>query len=250
MTELNRSAVFVTVHKGASTFIADDFSRFLTKTKYYDQRLPVGGLELRGKKLEQMSEWPERGMLAVRVYPGEFRDLLAGSPGFTQFVERSAVVFLQRDPRDAAVSLYFSKAFSHTTKVKNKERFLEDRKALQEMTALEGVKQFTARPTMGQFRLLHEQHAEHGGYMMRYEDLVTDPEESFRALGIYLDWNDDLTGQVIAEFKDSFKPPSGEDPFQHKRRITPGNWREVFDDELTETFDSQVGPLLRKNDYS
>lgn len=247
---LARSTVFITVHKGASTFIADDLARFLVASPYFDTFLPVGSLKLQGREISDLSDWPARGLVGIRVYPGEFRDLLAQSGGFPEFAQNAALVFIERDPRDAAVSLFYSKAFSHTTNVLNKERFLEDRRRMQEMTPREGVMELTARYAIAEFSKLHEFHDEHGGLLLRYEDLVTEPGAWFDSLGKYAEWPQELTDAVTAEFSGSFVPPETADPLQHKRRITPGNWREVFDDELEADFDAKIGARLKASGYS
>ena len=126
-----RSVLFVTVHKGASTFISDELGRFLVTGQHYEEFRPVGAMRIRGTEIREHSEWPATGLVGVRIYPAEMRDLLSEAPGFAKFVEDAALVFIQRDPRDAAVSLFYSKAYSHTTRVLNKERFVEERERLQ-----------------------------------------------------------------------------------------------------------------------
>ena len=64
------------------------------------------------------------------------------------------------------------------------------------------------------------------------------------------DWPDDLIDDVKANFTDSFQPPDAQDPLKHKRRITPGNWKDVFDDELERLFERTVGDRLRANGYT
>ncbi len=246
---LSRSIIFTTVHKGASTFIADDLARFLVASRHYDDFRPVGSLRIRGKEIAEHTHWPDEGLVGVRIYPAEMRDLLAESPGFPSFASQAALVFVQRDPRDAAVSLFYSKAYSHTTKVLNKERFVQDRERLQSMTPLEGVREFTARPAIAEFSKLHQLHDDLGGLMMRYEDLVTEPENWFNTVGEFVGWPEELTADVAKNFASSFAPPSAEDPHKHKRRITPGNWTEVFDEALLADFDSKIGDRLRANGY-
>lgn len=247
---LARSTVFITVHKGASSFIADGLARFLVDTEHFDSFLPVGSLRIRDQKISDIESWPEKGRVAVRVYPAEFRDLLKDSPGFEDFAANAALVFVQRDPRDAAVSLFYSKAFSHTTNVVNKERFIQERQRMQEMTPREGVSELTARLAIAEFSKLHQLHEEYGGLLTSYEDLVTEPASWFATLGEYAGWPTSLTRAVTEEFSDSFTPPETADPLQHKRRITPGNWREVFDDELSAEFEAKVGPRLKASGYT
>lgn len=238
------------MHKGASTFIADELARYLCSTDAYDNFRPVGALKLEGTEISQHTDWPTSGLVGVRIYPAELRDLLTDAPGFTEFTEQAALVFVQRDPRDAAVSLFYSKAYSHTTKVLNQERFIEERERLQNMTPTDGVRELTYRPAIAEFSKLHQLHEEHGGLMTKYEDLVTAPRQWFQNVGVFVGWSQDFIKEISAQFIDSFAPPDVTDPLQHKRRITPGNWREVFDDELIADFDHKIGDRLRENGYA
>lgn len=245
-----KSIVFTTVHKGASSFIADQLARYLVASEHFDTFLPVGSMRIRGTETTSMTDWPATGLVAVRIYPAEFRDLRSQVPNFRKFARDAALVFMQRDPRDAAVSLFYSKAFSHSENVMNKERFLKDREQLQAMSPREGVAALTAAGAIAEFSKLHQLCAKHDGLMTRYEDLVTDPVGWFQKVGEFSEWPQSLIEQVQLEFKDSFTPPDVADPMQHKRRITPGNWREVFDEELEQEFDAKIGTRLRANGYT
>lgn len=247
---LSRSTIFTTLHKGASTFIADELGRYLLTTGYYDDFRPVGALRLKGRDMADMGDWPDEGLVGVRVYPAELRKLYEEHPDFSAFIDNAALVFVQRDPRDTAVSLFYSKAYSHTTNVLNHEKFVQERERLQSMSTLDGVKEFTAKVGVGEFRGLHRMHKVHGGIMTSYEDLVTNPAGWFETVGEYIGWPDEFIETVTQKFAHSFDPPDAADPLQHKRRITPGNWTEVFDDELIDHFDAEIGDLLRANGYS
>lgn len=246
---LSRSTIFTTVHKGASTFISDELGRYLKRTDLYKDLRPVGALRLKGQEIANMGPWPERGLVGVRVYPAELVQLLRDNTEFPDFAEAAAFVFVQRDPRDTAVSLFYSKAFSHTPNVLNKERFVEERERLQAMSPLDGVREVTKSTAIGEFRRLHNLHRTHGGLMTRYEDLVTDPDEWFHSVGEHIGWPEEFTLKVAEKFAGSFAPPTAENPMKHKRRISPGNWSEVFDEDLLEHFDAEVGELMRANGY-
>jgi len=246
---LSRSTVFATVHKGASSFIADDLARFLVRSNRFTERRAVGSQLRRGVQVQDYVSWPEEGLLGVRIYPAEFQSLLDDSAGFKGFAEKSALVFVQRDPRDAAVSLFYSKAYSHTKRVPDKAKFLEDRKRLQALSPIDGVREMTARPAIAEFSRLHKLHDDHGGLMTRYEDMVTTPDAWFRRVGEFVGWPDEFISALSKKFADSFKPPSTERANKHKRRITPGNWEEIFDDEMCGFFDDEVGDLLLANGY-
>ena len=238
------------MHKGASTFIADELARYLVAGEHYNKFRAVGSMRIRGREPADIKGWPQRGLVGVRIYPAELRDLFAETDRFRSFADNAALVFVQRDPRDAAVSLFYSKAFSHTTRVQNKKRFVEERKQMQEMSPTEGVKEFTARPAIAEFSKLHDLHEEHGGILLSYEDLVTNSDDCFEQVGRLADWPDDLIDDVKANFTDSSQPPDAQDPLKHKRRITPGNWKDVFDDELERLFERTVGDRLRANGYT
>ena len=247
---LNQSIVFTTVHKGASTFIADELGRALVASPEYRDYRPVGALRLKGQEIATMSPWPTSGLVGVRIYPAELIQLIPDNPDFEGFADEAVFVFVQRDPRDTAVSLFYSKAYSHTPNVLNKEKFVLERERLQAMTPLEGVRELTEKTAIREFKRLHQLHRKHGGLLTRYEDLVTDPVTWFRSVGEHASWTDEFTNAIAARFEGSFAPPSAEDPLRHKRRITPGNWREVFDDDLLDHFDSEIGTLMQANGYT
>ena len=238
------------MHKGASTFIADELGRYLYTTDRYDNFRPVGALRLKGTEISQHTDWPTNGLVGVRIYPAELRGLLATAPGFSSFAKGAAMVFVQRDPRDAAVSFFYSKAYSHTTNVLNKERFVEEREKLQAMSPTEGVRELTWKPAIAEFSQLQKLHEELGGLMTKYEDLVIAPDDWFQSVGEFVGWDDAFIEQISERFAKSFAPPDVTDPLQHKRRITPGNWRDVFDDELIAFFDHKIGDRLRANGYA
>lgn len=245
-----KSVVFTTVHKGASSFIADQLARYLVESEHFQTFLPVGAMRIRGTEIAEMTNWPSAGLVAVRVYPAEFRDLQAEVPDFPSFASEASLVFVQRDPRDVAVSLFYSKAFSHTPDVLNRDRFMEDRERLQTMSPREGVAKLTGQAAIAEFSKLHELCRSVNGLMTRYEDLVTNPIGWFEKVGTACEWPRSLITDLQLEFIDSFKPPDVADPLQHKRRITPGNWREVFDEELEREFEKKIGDQLSANGYT
>lgn len=247
---LSRSVIFITVHKGASTFVADELGRYLVTSEKYSDFRPIGSLHLKGREFSEMGDWPSDGLVTVRTYPAETKKLLADDPSFAEFLKSAAIVFLQRDPRDTSVSLFYSKAYSHTPNVIHKERFLEDRKRLQEMPPLEGIREMTSKRSIVEFRQLHRLHREHGGLMTRYEDLISDPGTWFESVGEHVGWPTQFVQELTERFTPSFAPPDAEDPMEHKRRITPGNWKEVFDDELLSEFNDEIGHLLTRNGYT
>lgn len=245
-----KSILFVTVHKGASTFIADELGRYLAASPHFNDFRPVGSLKIKGTQLSDMGGWAAEGLVGIRVYPAEFRDLLVDGEGFQEFAQNASLVFVQRDPRDVAVSLFYSKAYSHTTNVINKDRFVQDRERMQEMSLREGVWEFTARQSIAEFTKLHKLHDQFGGLLVRYEDLVTEPSKWFQSVGDHAEWPDELTESVISRFSNSFTPPEAQDPLQHKRRITPGNWQEVFDRRLERLYERRIGELMQANGYT
>ncbi len=225
------TAIFVTVHKGASTFVADEFGPALQKTKQYDSILNVGNEVIAGKSFDDIA-LPPTGVACTRVYPQDVPRLVEAPAPASPLADKK-LVLLWRDPRDVAVSLYYSKAYSHSTKVRNPEKLLAERAELLEMGVYEGVWEKTARPAIREFKLIQELRAQYPDALATsYEELLADPDAWLDNVAAHLEWDPSTTESIRRSIDGAFTPPSVEDPNKHKRRMKPGNWQEIFDVKL------------------
>ena len=242
------SVIFVTVHKGASTYIADTLSNAMRRSDDYQRLIRFRKGIIEGRDPAQMRV-PSAGVVVSRVYPNDLGQLVEDPPCDPAFADKQ-LVLLYRDPRDVAVSLYYSKAFSHPVNVADPEKFLEERAELQDLGVVEGVRQRTWKGALGEFRQIRRIESENPQALStRYEDLVSDPELWVATVGKHLGWSTKTASIVHRASAKSFEPPTDEDVFQHKRRITPGNWREIFDEDLIAQFQEAAGDQLAAAGY-
>ncbi len=82
-----------------------------------------------------------------------------------------------------------------------------------------------------------------------YETLLEDFPAWLAQVQAHLGWTDEQATSVGAGLEAELRPPEREDPHEHKRRMTPGNWREVFDDRLRRLFEKQLGAHLADAGY-
>ncbi len=242
------TVLFVNVHKGASTFIADEFATAVERIDSSKRACRLGSEILRGRTFDDLAV-PRRGAVFVRVYPNDVARLVEQTPGATP-LEGLKLVLMHRDPRDAAVSMYYSTLYSHSLQVRSPEAFLRRRESLNAMSVAEGIATFL-KPVTAEFRRVLALAEDHPDSMVTsYEQLVMDYPAWLGEVCRFAGWSEDLERRLLAKTRDSFAPPAVEDPSNHKRRITPGNWRELFDDELTQRFEDACGDEMRAAGYA
>ncbi|MHC5005305.1 MAG: sulfotransferase domain-containing protein [Planctomycetota bacterium] len=243
--------VMLSVHKGASTFLTDRFGPALEQV-FGMRHVPVHQEQLRGVDLAELA-LPPTGVVATRVYPPQYDTLVEDPvPAGGRFADKK-LIMLRRDPRDVAVSFYYSFAFSHTPppgEGKNTKRFHARREALQKMDLPTGILKYTAKPAIKQFLATVEFLERYPDTCLTtYETLTTDFPAWMATVQRFLGWTDEQAAQVSAGLEDEVRPPDEEDPYQHKRRVTPGNWREAFTPKLCRLFQRKLGSLLTDAGY-
>lgn len=158
---------------------------------------------------------------------------------------------LRRDPRDVAVSLYYSIRYSHTGRTRFPDKFARKRATLEHLDVADGVAAETAGTAIRQFRTTTDflrRYPE--ACLTTYETLTTDFPAWMERVRTYMGWTHDETALVNRGLEEAVAPPSTVDPREHKRRVTPGNWREVFDDRLQALFEEAIGRELADAGYS
>lgn len=251
------------MHKAASTFIADQLLPTIAR-RTADYRLyNVGSalIRFRESETERLGRTPDwvdeshhdrlmrcfganppgqSNTLIGRVYPGHLSTLeqFFGGPIPS---ESNRLVVVRRDPRDALISLYYSLRVSHNPEriEGNTESFLKSRQSLQSRDVADGVRALLASTEEEmvhcEFLTCTDRILQNANVAdLPYELLINQPREwlnrfvEFGELGNYVDdaWYESMVNHLT--------PPETEDPQSHKRRMRPGNWREVFDSSLSE----------------
>jgi hypothetical protein len=173
-----------------------------------------------------------------------------------------------RDPRDVAVSAYFSHLHSHTTD--DFPRLVEHREKLRKATKEEGL--------LLEFEFLGEQHQALSTWdyhmpnvlELRMEEVIQAPHESFERIFAFLglldgrpdSWPDGvslpkLTASQVAEIverndfahKSGGRQPGEEDVQSHYRKGVPGDWRNHFTDKHKDYVKKNLNGLLVKLGY-
>ncbi|MHC4990973.1 MAG: hypothetical protein ACYTGC_08325 [Planctomycetota bacterium] len=243
------TVIFLSVHKGASTFLAAQLAPAICREMPGVEHLRIGWHLLRGTPMSQMT-LPPTGVVATRVYPAHFDQLIEDPPPAGGRFADKHLVMVRRDPRDAAVSLFYSKAYSHRVPPGKEQKFLEERARLQAMSPADGIWELTSEEPIEEFRATTrflERFPQ--TCLVPYELLVGDFERWYRTVADHLQWSSPLAERIAEGLAATVQPPAAEDPHQHKRRVTPGNWREVFDERLRALFEREIGSEMAQAGY-
>jgi len=270
---------FMCMHKGGSTFVAGQLFRSLEKlhdnlTCYPLARLYVDWFhEVKQEKgwgstiseeitnqrmLEMLTEFPipQTGALVSRFYPTHWK-VLEQYYGGDFPPDNARLLLMRRDPRDALVSMYYSVAYSHSPKAMSAQGIdLEaERKQLQEQGVYDWIASVLAQPessqVLGEFiQCAHLLDSHPDAVDLPYELLINDSDTWLRSFIAATGLDDVVDQRWYRRMKNHLKPPEQVDHMKHKRRMRPGNWRDVFDDKLTSMMKDRVGQVMEKLDYS
>lgn len=235
------------MHKGGSSFIANGFAESVGSVFPELKVVNVGNQVTAGEATYEDLAVPSNDAVYVRVYPQEFEALAEATDGGGQLDDVKLVV-LQRNPRDAAVSRYFSVAHSHTP-MGNVDQFLERREWLQTIGASKGVR-VVAQQTMVEFKALYsiiERRPD--ALLTTYEEMIIDYRQWLDRVGVHLGWSVRDQARFFDHSRHHMHFPSKTDITRHIRRITPGNWRRYDSPEFREAFDDLGGDLLVQAGY-
>jgi hypothetical protein len=244
------TTILLSVHKGASTFLSWEFAPAMVR-RFRGLRHVVMGQEIVDGRTVEDLPLPPAGVVASRVYPFLYDTVIEDPvPSGGRFSDKK-LIMLRRDPRDVAVSLYYSIRFSHTANTRNPAAFLAKRAALETLDVADGVAQETARTAISQFLatvdfLRRYPHT----CLTTYEQLATDFPSWLARVAAHLEWSPRDAQRVGEGLAQKLRPPARPDPRRHVRRVTPGNWREVFDERLRDTFETAIGPDMAAAGYS
>jgi len=249
MAKLLPSVIFLAMHKGGSSFIARDLAGAIDREIDGLESVNIGNQVDNEERTYEQLAVRIVGKALVRVYPPEYDHLVERSPAPGGRLTNIKLVALQRDPRDAAISRYFSNAYSHSPPKNHEEEFLNRRKRLVEMGPDAGMLRMT-KPTMREFAHFHRiLDSRPDALVTSYEDMVTDYRGWLYEVGSHVGWTTAQQEAVFARTKSSLEFPIVGDPAEHVRRITPGNWRRYDRPELRNEFNERGGDLMTKSGY-
>lgn len=242
------TTIFFCVHKGASTFIASDLAPALVGHYEGLNHVELGRLAGDGEPVPALVR---DGMLVTRTYPQFAHHLREDPAPIAAPFATKPMVLLRRDPRDAAVSFYYSVANSHPAPERHEQPFNALRDAMQQASVAEGILEHAAGPVMHEFRAMFRVVDQYPHALVTtYEELVAEPGSWLRRVGQYIGWPGWVVSDLERDLAPRLQPPSVVDETQHIRRVTPGNWREVFTPQLRDHFEEHVGDLMERAGYT
>jgi hypothetical protein len=247
-----QSIIFFTVFKAASSFIGG----FLSKIALEAGLTPVN---LDGYFFEKGmgNEWEGGGRVLIPVeysatgyYYGPFRSFNRNIPD----IHRYKIVLVLRDPRDVAVSGYYS-MYSHAIPSGAGKKEAESIRTRRQVRLTQNVDEFVLEKVRSGPRFL-ARYREYRDTLigkpnvlfLKYEDMIENFEAWLDCLLEFLDI--DVGKQLLEEIKAGagFKV-SRENKYNHKRQVTPGDYKRKLAPESIEQLNVEVGDLLKSLDY-
>ncbi len=270
--------VFLCMHKAASTFVADVLMQSIAirtahydlfnvgsmVIKYFQEKKEEYGLRPARNLKEQedqlrrcLGEWklPTCNGLISRVYPGHM-PILSEALGTAIPGKGQRMCVIRRDPRDALISLYYSMTISHSTEdiEGDPDVYRNRREDLRSQDLQAGLKMLfrnegldcTTREFIYCTDLLRSNKRVCD---LPYELLMNDPEQWLKKFVRYGKLQEYVDNAWTGEMLGHLQPPEIEDPGSHKRRMRPGNWVDVFDDELKDMMQKRLGSRMAEFGY-
>ena len=182
--------------------------------------------------------------------------------GFRQFpayripvLHSAKSIFLVRDPRDMAVSLYFSQLKSHI--LPDGEENDGARAAMlveRERLAGIGIDRWVTGAAITQYKRMFEGYIAQGFLWRnnvatyRYEDVVFGKRAWLRDMCEWFDW--DISHDITDRIADRFDiVPKTEQPDQHIRQVIPGNYKAHLSAASIEALGGAFGEYLKIYGY-
>jgi lipopolysaccharide transport system ATP-binding protein len=187
------------------------------------------------------------------VAGGVYTPVYATYQQFRQIIPESAsqrTFALIRDPRDAAVSWYFSLRYSHPSEY---DTVSQTRQALEKLDKQQGM-DLVFRDYVNHVVEIQRTWLESGAKIFRYEDLLADQAGVFRQMLDFceIDLPDRQLKKIVGKF--SFRRRTWwrfgrENVKSHFRKGVAGDWKNHFDGELKQRFKSLYGDALIRAGY-
>jgi hypothetical protein len=158
-------------------------------------------------------------------------------------------ILLVRDPRDMAVSMYFSQKFSHETP-QDDEKFVRLRQRMQEGDIADFlVKEQTVKHYVARSQAYFDRCPRQNLRVYRYEDVIYRKEEWLKDMLAFLEFDiGDERIHEIAEKNDV--RPTDEQPDRHIRQVAPGNYKKHLTDDVIEYLDDRFATMLKQFGYA
>ena len=170
------------------------------------------------------------------------------TPWLLTYIRRfrlSKKFLLVRDPRDICVSYYFSMAKSHTVPDRGeaREKLLEKRAEAELVDPNTFIKQGNADFILRNLRNYQKIVKEYGATVFRYEDYIFEKKK----------WINTIAGECgvkvppgkVQEMLDKYDiVPDAEQPDQHIRQVTPGNYRKHLEESTIQTIERRFPDLF------
>lgn len=253
--QLQKNVVVFTVHKAGSMVLHGvlkdicDFNnvRYHSEHQAKPDQWPVGKI-LQGKKY-------------IPRHNGCFGPVRFFLPG--QSLEQTNVLLHLRDPRDVLTSMFFSYAYMHSGKVPPNTGMRRD-------VAEAGIDKFVLDMSDEGYRNYEGDYGTGGNYkhhvgnmldryerylrelvgqpntrIVFYEDMVADFSTWLRKVVARFDLpnGDETFRHVLARHEEEVKPTE-ENPWLHKRKVTPGDYKEKLQPETIAELNDRFGAVL------
>lgn len=164
----------------------------------------------------------------------------------------SPKILLVRDPRDIAVSLYFSITSSHAMPAEGHlSRMLNTQRQLtKNLTISQFVTAGEADSAIMNMRNFLQHSYQVGDFRIRrYEDVIFSKRQWFKSIAdeLQVDFEQQLLEELIDRF-DVF--PKYENPHAHIRRVTPGDYQRRLDSVALDYLEQRFKDVFEELDYT
>jgi hypothetical protein len=248
-TSQHESIVFATTSKAASTYLSKVFKRIFSSVGIHPMdAADIGskqGFGVASLNLAKSNYFSSKGYF----YTG-FR-CASDIGSLDELPKDIKVILVVRDPRDLAISRYFSVAYSHVVPKPGplRDSLLKERKYALE----QGVEKMAIIYSEG-YKNNIEEYLEHfydvpNTILLTYEEMVSN-FKSFLLKAIFgtqICPPIEVIEQIVNE---ASSPSEEEDIYRHKRQVTPGDHKRKLSREVIDKINKTVGPLLTKLGYS
>ena len=220
------SILFATIHKAASVYVWEVLKKIASNRKLHS--VNFDGHYFRQGELDhelKAEHFQRQGFLYGPFRKGFHHIVDADSADSLNFNDYKIIIQL-RDPRDALTSSYYSFLHSHCVLPKDRARIEAVRKRMSDLEI--------DRHVLGQAAFLDNLLTEYMTYfskpnclVLHYEDFVQQPEMWAKQIMNFLDLKgnsaiETIFRRMIRETRDK---PTSEKIDQHKRKVTPGEYR-------------------------
>lgn len=234
-----KQIIFYTTHKAGSMFVFR-LLRKLSNMKKIDFYSPNLAHDSPNNILNESCKIDASKQLCIcplRIY-SEFPKVL------------NADIMLQlRDPRDVLVSLFYSVAYSHLLKSKTGRGPTDKRR---KDTLEKGINRFVidnSAELKKRYEIYITELLPKKVILLKYEDMVTNFKEWIIPIAQEFNLTIEEKNKIIDQYTDEFIPKK-EDKYAHKRKMTPGDYKDKLKPETIEELNTTFKDVLQKLNYN